>query len=99
MTQTSTAYRSNNDQTIKRADGAEFMIIQRNAGYADNDGRWVASLQPELFWSNIGTLRRRRAARFLGVFDTKSDALMAIIEADRGPEIDESVNSMGRSSS
>lgn len=98
MTQTST-YRSNNDQSVKRADGAEFMIVQRNAGYADNDGRWIATLLPELFWSNIGTLRRRRASRFLGVFETKADALLAIIEADRGPEVDEPVNSIGRSSS
>jgi hypothetical protein len=98
MTQTSTAAPSNNRRSIKTS-VAEFMIEQRNAGFADNDGRWVVSQLPELFWSNIGTLRTRRAGRFLGVFDDMTAVDAAIAAAQPMPEIDTPVLSMGRSSS
>jgi hypothetical protein len=89
---------SNNVQTVKTATG-EFMIEQRNVGFADNDGRWIVSQLPELFWSKIGTLRRRRAGRFLGAFDDMPAVNVAIAAADQMPEIDEMVTSMGRTSS
>lgn len=94
MTKTSAAP-SNNRHSVK-TDVAEFMIEQRNAGFADNDGRWILSQLPELFWSNIGTLRRRRAGRFLGVFDDMAAINLAVAAAELMPEVDEMVESMGR---
>jgi hypothetical protein len=98
MTKTSTTAPSNNRRSIKTG-VAEFMIEQRNAGFADNDGRWIISQLPELFWSNIGTLRTRRAGRFLGVFDDMAAVDNAIAAAQQAPEIDTPVLSMGRTSS
>ncbi len=91
-------YVSNNARTMTTTVG-RFALEQRNVGFFPNDGKWIASQYPELYWSSIGTLRRRRAGRFLGVFATEADALAAIEAADLMPEIDEAVLSMGRTSS
>lgn len=69
--------RINNDQTVKTSVG-EFMVVQRNEGYADNDGHWTVTQLAELYWSPIGVLRQRRSGLFLGVFDTPADAMAAI---------------------
>lgn len=85
----------NKVQTIQAA-GGEFMIEQRNAGFADNDGRWIVSQLPELYWSKIGTLRRKRAGRFLGVCDDLAAVAWLIANTEPMPEVDEMVTSMGR---
>jgi hypothetical protein len=72
--------RINNDQTIKTSVG-EFMVVQRNAGYADNDGHWTVTQLAELYWSPIGVLRQRRPGLFLGVFDTPAAAMASIEDA------------------
>jgi hypothetical protein len=92
-----TEYRSNSERTVTTP-VAEFLMGQRNAGYADNDGRWVVHQLPELYWSAIGVLRRRRPGVFLGVFDNEAAALAAIEAAERQPERDESVDSIGQAS-
>jgi hypothetical protein len=74
----------NHDHTVKTEAG-EFMLIQRNAGYADNDGRWVVSQLAELYWSGGGALRQRRAGRFLGAFDTLELAMAAVAAAELQP--------------
>jgi len=89
------AIRVNHDQTI-RTEAGEFMAVQRNSGYADNDGAWVITQLPELYWSHIGTLRQRRPGAFVGVFATIEEAEAAIRSARLQPEQDENVNSMGR---
>jgi len=96
MTQT-TEYRSNNERSVKTS-VADFLIGQRNAGYADNDGRWIVHQLPELYWSPGGVLRRRRPGAYLGAFDTEAAALAAIEAAEAQPERDEWVESMGRAS-
>lgn len=78
-------FRANNDQTIEAAAG-RFMVMQRNIGYVDNDGRWTVELLPELYWSKAGILRRRRPGSFVGVFDSTDEALVAIKETEL-PEI------------
>lgn len=90
MIQITENFRVNNDQTIKTA-VAEFLVMQRNAGYVENDGRWTVSQSPELYWSAAGFLRRRRPGRFLGVFDTKGDAIAAMLAAEAMPIKDEMV--------
>lgn len=90
-----TEYRSNNERTVTTP-AAEFLIGQRNAGYADNDGRWVVHQLPELYWSKGGVLRRRRPGAYLGAFETEAAALAAIEAAEAQPERDEWVESMGR---
>jgi hypothetical protein len=99
MTETSKAPRTtidpqvilvNHDQTIHAVAG-EFMVCQRNEGYAENDGQWTVHLLPELYWSAIGTLRQRRAGRFVGVFPTIDDAQAAIAAADAEPVADKMV--------
>jgi hypothetical protein len=90
-----TEYRGNNERTVTTP-AAEFLVGQRNAGYVDNDGRWVVSQLPELYWSPGGWLRQRRPGAFLGVFGTEALALAAIEAAERQPERDEWVESMGR---
>jgi hypothetical protein len=96
MTQT-TEYRSNNERT-ETTPAARFLMSQRHAGYADNDGRWVVSQLPELYWSAAGVLRQRRPGAFLGVFDTEAAALATIQAAEPQPERDEWVESMGSAS-
>ncbi len=82
-----TGYQSNNERHIVTA-VAEFLMSQRNVGFADNDGRWIVSQLPELYWSPIGALRRRRPGAFLGAFDTEAAALTAIENAAPQPEND-----------
>ena len=81
---------TNNCQTVTTAAG-EFMIEQRNVGFADNDGRWIVSQLPELYWSNIGVLRQRRPGAFLGVFEDRAAADAAIATAAPLPEHDKAV--------
>jgi hypothetical protein len=83
-------YHSNNEETIT-TDAGQFMIGQRNAGYADNDGAWVVTQLKELYWSNIGTLRQRRDGQFIGVFATRTDADAAIAAATLQPVNDKMV--------
>lgn len=45
----------------------------------------------DLYWSSIGTLRQRRAGRFLGVFDTEAEAHAAIAAAKVQPVDDKMV--------
>lgn len=90
-------YRSNNERSIT-TEAAAFLIAQRNAGYADNDGRWIVSQLPELYWSTGGVLRSRRPGAFLGVFDTEAAALAAIEGAGALSEVDRWVESIGRAS-
>lgn len=82
-------------ETIK-TDVASFMIEQRNVGFADNDGRWIAEQLAELYWSGIGVLRQKRAGTFLGVYDTRESAVAACHAALAQPVQDEMVRSMGR---
>jgi hypothetical protein len=74
----------NNDTTIKTSAG-QFMLMQRNSGYAVNDGKWVVSQLVELYWSTAGVLRQRRSGTFLGVFDTRAVAGAAITAASAQP--------------
>lgn len=90
-----TEYRGNNERSIVTT-AAEFLLRQRNVGYADNDGRWLVDQLPELYWSAGGVLRRRRPGAFLGVFDTEDAALAAIEAAGEQPERDEWVESIGQ---
>lgn len=88
------AYRSNNEHTVTTGAG-QFLLTQRNAGYVDNDGQWVVSQLPELYWSPIGVLRQRRPGTFLGVFATLDAANAAITAAEPQPIVDEMLMSMG----
>lgn len=90
-------YCSNNERSVTTGVGA-FLLGQRNAGYADNDGRWVVSQLPELYWSTAGVLRQRRPGVFLGVFDTEAAALTAIEGAGAPTEDDRWVESIGQAS-
>lgn len=85
MTQTS--YVSNHLHTITTPAG-QFVVEQRNVGFASNDGKWVVSLLPELYWSHIGTLRKRREGRFLGAFTGRATANAAIATTGLPPAID-----------
>ena len=76
--------RINKDQTVTTSAG-EFMIVQRNEGFAVNDGKWVVTQLPELYWSGIGVLRQRRAEQFIGVFGTPVDVVEAIEAAEAMP--------------
>lgn len=82
--------RINNDQTI-RTDAGEFMIVQRNAGFAENDGYWVVTLLPGIYWSRGGVLRQRHAGYFLGVFRTDRAVADAITLAEPVPLADRMV--------
>lgn len=89
------SYVSNNETSVKTAAG-EFMLTQRNAGFTDNDGKWIVSQLPELYWSSIGFLRQRRPGALLGIFDTQAEAYAAVAAAAPAPVRDEAVMSMGR---
>lgn len=65
----------NQDATIQSSAGS-FLIEQRNAGFAVNDGKWIVQRLPELYWSH-GTLYQRRAGEFVGTFDTRAAAVAA----------------------
>jgi hypothetical protein len=81
--------RINNDQSFKTPAG-EFLVVQRNGGYADNDGQWVVTQLPELYWSTGGVLRQRRPEKFLGVL-TKEEAVAAIESAELQPIMDKMI--------
>jgi len=74
----------NHTETVT-TETARFMIEQRNAGFADNDGRWVVSQMAELYWGVGGVLRERRPGTFLGVFDNRASVDAAIAEATTLP--------------
>jgi hypothetical protein len=93
----STYAASNHKQTIK-TDVGEFLIEQRDAGFVDNDGQWIVTQLPELYWSSIGILHQRRPATFLGVFRDRAAVDEAISRAAPQPEHDQAVKSMGRAS-
>lgn len=70
---------------------AEFMLEQRNAGFDPNDGRWILNQLPELYWSRAGALYRRRAGRFVGVFEDSDAARDAAAAAGLMPVVEEMV--------
>jgi hypothetical protein len=74
----------NNDQSVK-TDAGEFMINQRNEGYAENDGKWTVSQHAPLYWSTAGVLRSKGDEKFLGVFLTPVDVIEAIEAAGTLP--------------
>lgn len=82
---TAGGYKSNNLQTVVTEVG-EFSVEQRNAGFASNDGRWSVHQYADLYWSSIGILTERRPSKFLGVFDTIADVIVAIEAAKVQPE-------------
>jgi hypothetical protein len=55
------------------------------------NGRWVLSQLPELYWSRAGVLYRRRAGRFVGVFDDSDAARNAAPAAEAMPVVEEIV--------
>jgi hypothetical protein len=79
----------NNLQTITTSAG-DFAVEQRNAGFAENDGRWIVTHLGDLYWRH-GELHRRARSVFLGVFDTTADADAAIRNAQPLPEDDHAV--------
>ncbi len=81
----------NNDQTIK-THVAEFLVVQRNVGFIDNDGLWLVSQLPELYWTTTGGLRQRRPGKFLGAFLEPEAALEVILCADPQPIEDKPLN-------
>lgn len=83
-------YVDNYAQSVK-TDVAEFLVTQRNIGFADNDGRWIVSQLPEHYWSATGSLRQRRPGKFLGAFDTREGAQNAIDTAEPQPIDDKMV--------
>ena len=89
------AYVSNNRHCVK-TEAAEFMLEQRNVGFADNDGQWIVSQLPELFWNGIGVLTQRRPGAFLGVFADKAAADKAVADATAQSINIQAVHSMGR---
>ncbi len=78
-------YVSNNRSSYSNNTGA-FQIEQRNAGFVQNDGRWIAHQDGEYYWS-AGLLKRRRAGRHLGDFATREAAIAACDAAERMPEL------------
>jgi hypothetical protein len=79
----------NNLQTIDTEIG-EFGVEQRNAGFADNDGKWIVTQCGELYWS-FGEMRRRARGKVLGIFATIADAEIAIRDAQPLPADDHAV--------
>lgn len=75
--------RGNQDQTITREiEGVrvQFLVEQRNHGFAKNDGAWIVSQLPELVW-RTGVLNERRPGKFLGAAGTVEEAEALIYEA------------------
>lgn len=65
------------------ADGTPcWTVEQRNVGFADNDGRWIAQRVRGNRWTAGGVLEPVGESAFLGVFDTEAEALAAV-DADR----------------
>lgn len=75
---------TNNTATVDMPTG-QFMVEQRNVGFADNDGRWLVTQSQELYWDSCGFLMERRPSRFLGAFDSLTIALRVAREADKVP--------------
>lgn len=84
-------YRFNNDQTVETEVGT-FYVEQRNAGFVDNDGKWLVTQLPELYWTAHGTPRRLRPAKHLGAFADAADAVAAINAAEPQPVVDIALN-------
>jgi hypothetical protein len=80
----------NHTQTVK-TDAGNFMINQRNEGYAENDGKWTVSQHAPLYWSKAGVLRSKGDEKFLGVFPTAVDMIEAIEAAKPLPVRDHMV--------
>jgi len=74
----------NHTQSVK-TDAGEFIINQRNEGYAENDGKWTVSQHAPLYWSAAGVLRSKGDGKFLGVFLTPVDVIEAIESAEPLP--------------
>jgi hypothetical protein len=74
-----TGSQTNNLQTVT-TDAGEFGVEQRNAGFVDNDGKWIVTHCGKIYWSH-GEMRRKARSVFLGVFDTIADAETAIRNA------------------
>lgn len=87
-------YRINNDQTVTTPAGT-FYAEQRNCGFVDNDGAWIITQLPELYWSEGGCLRRRRPGRRVGIFPDATTAAEAIEASEQQPVADQMVESMG----
>lgn len=84
-------YRFNNDQTVETEVGT-FYVEQRNAGFEPNDGKWLVTQLPELYWTTCGTLHRRRPGKPLGVFADTAGAAEAINVAEQQPVEDVALN-------
>lgn len=84
-------FRFNNDQTVETEAGT-FYAEQRNAGFEPNDGKWVVTQLPDLYWTGYGTLRRSRPGKSLGVFDSPAEAVAAIEAAEPQPVDDIALN-------
>jgi hypothetical protein len=84
-------FRVNNDQTVETEAG-EFYVWQRNEGFEPNDGQWIVTQLPELYWTTYGTLRRRRPAKRLGLFPGIAGAVAAIEAAEQQPVEDVALN-------
>lgn len=76
--------RINKNQSWK-TDKGTFQAEQRNEGFAENDGKWILSQHPDLYWSNAGVLRSKGDEKFLGVFLTPVDVIEAIEAAEPLP--------------
>lgn len=79
-----TAIRQNHDQTVSTTAG-DFLVEQRNGGFATNDGWWIAELLPRNVW-RTGVLRQARPGRFIGAYPTAAICEAAIAAAE--PEQD-----------
>lgn len=77
----------NHDQSFKTEAG-EFLVEQRNMGYAENDGKWIVNQLSDLYWDRWGYLTKRRQGIFLGIFDTMEQAEEAIRNAKLLPELE-----------
>lgn len=84
-------FRFNNDQTIETETGT-FYVEQRNAGFEPNDGKWIVTQLPELYWTTYGTLHRRRSGKSLGIFVDPAEAAAAIEAAAPQPIEDVALN-------
>lgn len=91
MTTTKSTYVPKNERWI-RTDAGLFWAEQRLVGFADNDGRWTVTQMSECEYRALGALVRTREARHLGIFDTDADAMLAIRDAERMPEIAKILN-------
>lgn len=77
-------YISNHVERVTIETG-DFLMEQRNTGFADNDGQWTVHQSAELYWGPGGLLTQRRPGAHLGVFPTKEAALAAVHAAQPQP--------------